>query len=120
MYLHNEMEDMDGRFHKMTGVIDARAYRTSRLGRFGYITLTAEKTSGIVNCGESIKGHEFHYFDSDSCGEDMTAVKPVTGKSWRCVHGQGLLLAGFPHFFYYSNPGIPKRFLQACSRKESF
>ena len=28
--------------------------------------------------------HEFHYWDSTDNGGDLTAVKPLTGRSWRC------------------------------------
>ncbi|MEI3339141.1 MAG: cobyrinate a,c-diamide synthase [Eubacterium sp.] len=43
MYLHNSMEDMEGRSWPMVGVIDALVYRTEKLGRFGYIHLTANR-----------------------------------------------------------------------------
>ena len=39
MYLHQEMQDMEGKTYPMAGVINAVAYRTEKLGRFGYITL---------------------------------------------------------------------------------
>jgi len=118
MYLHREMEDMNGDFYPMAGVIDAKTYRTNRLGRFGYITLTAREDTAYIKAGESIRGHEFHYFDSESCGEAFAAEKPVSGKSWRCIHADGNLLAGYPHMFYGSNAGMIERFLRKCSGKE--
>ena len=39
MYLHTTMEDM-GNAWEMADVIDGRAYKTEKLGRFGYIELT--------------------------------------------------------------------------------
>ena len=30
--------------------------------------------------------HEFHYFDSDNCGESYTARKPLSSRSWNCIH----------------------------------
>ncbi len=36
LYLHRELEGMDGKRWPMAGVIDAEAYRTNRLGRFYY------------------------------------------------------------------------------------
>ena len=35
MYLHEEMEGMDGNFYQMAGVIPGKAYRTPNLTRFG-------------------------------------------------------------------------------------
>ena len=43
MYLHEQMEDMGGVFRKTCGVIPGKCFRTPRLTRFGYITLTAGK-----------------------------------------------------------------------------
>ena len=43
MYLHEQMEDMGGVFRKPAGVIPGKCFRTPRLTRFGYITLTARK-----------------------------------------------------------------------------
>ena len=39
MYLHQEMEDMEGHSWPMAGVIHGKSWRTPRLTRFGYITL---------------------------------------------------------------------------------
>ena len=114
MYLHDEFEDMNGIAHKGAGIIRGKAYKTEKLGRFGYITLknTGAKAFG-QETGES-PGHEFHYFDSENCGDDFTAEKPFSTRSWKCLHSGDRLLAGFPHFFYYGNPDLPKAFLMKC------
>ena len=118
LYLHRELEDMEGVFHPMAGVLDARAYRTPRLGRFGYITLTANGDTAFLRAGESIRGHEFHYYESESCGGAFHARKPAGGRAWDCIHGRGSLLAGFPHLYYPSNPKLIERFLRACAGEE--
>ena len=118
LYLHRELQDMEGRYYPMAGVLDAKAWKTDRLGRFGYITLTAERDCGLLRAGEPIRAHEFHYYESEACGEAMQAVKPVTGRSWRCMHVSDTLLAGFPHLFYESDPMLPLRFLRRCAGKE--
>ncbi len=115
LYLHRELEDMAGAFHPMAGVIDARAYRTNKLGRFGYVTLRALEDSAFFAAGEQIRAHEFHYFDSEDCGGAMRAEKPVGSRSWTCIHANGDLFAGFPHLFYESNPKPIERFLRRCS-----
>ncbi len=110
MYLHDEMEDMDGNAHKMVGLINGRVYHTGKLGRFGYITLT-ENTGDSL--GE-IPAHEFHYFDSTNCGDYFHASKPESNRGWDCIHRIGRLQAGFPHMYYYGNPNVPKAFLEQC------
>ena len=114
MYLHRELEDMEGNFYPMVGAIDAKCWRTKKLGRFGYITLTPEEDTDYLKKGESVRGHEFHYYESGSCGEALTAVKPVSLRSWKCVHSGNGLMAGFPHLFYESAPELAERFLERC------
>ena len=114
MYLHEEMEGMDGNFYQMAGVIPVKAYRTPNLSRFGYVTLTQKKPAlGMEDFGE-IPAHEFHYFDSENCGGDFHAAKPESKRGWDCIHGTDTMLAGFPHLYYYGNPEVPKAFLKKC------
>ena len=99
---------MEGNFRKVCGVIPGRSFRTPKLTRFGYITLTEKKDSGL---GE-IPAHEFHYFDSTDCGTDFHASKPASTRGWDCMHYEGRLMAGFPHLYYYGNPKVPVHFLK--------
>jgi len=117
LYLHRELEDMSGRFWPMAGVIDAKAWRTKKLGRFGYITLTADTDTAFAPAGEQLRGHEFHYFESGDNGGAFTAEKPVTGRRWQCIHAKGNLMAGFPHLFYESNPRVVQEFLRRCTKR---
>ncbi len=116
MYLHEEMEDMDGIFRKMAGVIPGRVFCTSRLTRFGYIRLSSKE--GVSALGEDslngIPAHEFHYFDSYNCGEAFHAEKPQSNRGWDCIHGTDRMMAGFPHLYYYAAPRIPAAFLKKC------
>ena len=114
MYLHEEMEGMDGNFYQMAEVIPGKAYRTPKLSRFGYVTLRQKKPAlGMEDFGE-IPAHEFHYFDSENCGGDFHAAKPESKRGWDCIHGTDTMLAGFPHLYYYGNPEVPKAFLKKC------
>ena len=58
--------------------------------------------------------HEFHYFDSENCGSDFHAAKPLSKRGWDCIHSSSNLLAGYPHIYYYGNPQIPRAFLMKC------
>lgn len=111
MYLHETMEDMEGQEYPMVGAVRGRCSYTGKLVRFGYVEL-AEKRANFLPEKETILGHEFHYFDSTANGTDVTAKKPVSGKSWDCIHESGTSFMGFPHLYYYSNPGFVSRFLE--------
>lgn len=116
MYLHDEMEAMDGNSYHMAGVISGRAYRTQRLNRFGYVTLTQKKEVFGMNDMGGIPAHEFHYFDSENCGDDFDAKKPQSHRKWNCIHGTDTMMAGFPHLYFYGNPKVAEAFLRKCSQ----
>ena len=116
MYLHNSMEDMEGRSWPMVGVIDALVYRTEKLGRFGYIHLTANREQIFGSAGAKIRGHEFHYFDSTENGDAFHAEKPRRKRNWDCIITGEHLSAGFPHLYYYANPEFAANFVEACRR----
>ena len=117
MYLHQWMEDMEGTAYPMVGIIQGTAYQTSRLRRFGYIELESNKPVLTGKEGIICLGHEFHYFDSSNNGEDFTARKPLSERTWKCIHGNQQCIAGFPHFYYYSNPELVVEFLKSCEKE---
>lgn len=114
LYLQKELEDEKGAVRAMAGVLPGRAYRTDKLCRFGYISACG-KTGGVLGgAGQSIKGHEFHYWECTENGEDFQARKPMGGQGYPCMVHTGRLAAGFPHFYYYSNPQMIYEFLKTC------
>lgn len=116
LYLHESLEDDQNRTYPMTGVLKGKAYRTGRLGRFGYIELTARKDQLLFQAGEGIRAHEFHYWDSENCGADCHAKKASGLGQWDCVHGRENLYAGFPHIYFYGNINAAVRMVQRCMK----
>lgn len=112
LYLHEYLSDREGRRYEMCGVIPAECRDTGRLVRFGYVEI-AEKSPLFLREG-GIRGHEFHYFDSTDNGESCVACKPVSGKTWECVHEGANHWWGFAHLYYPSNPVFAKHFLEAA------
>lgn len=118
MYLHETMEDLKGNAYQGTGNISGRAFYTGKLTRFGYVELSARK-EGVLGAGKTpIRAHEFHYFDSTSCGGDFVAKKPGSSRNWNCIHGTGKSLWGFPHLYYHACPQVAEGFLKACLERE--
>nr|WP_288825769.1 cobyrinate a,c-diamide synthase [uncultured Clostridium sp.] len=114
LYLHEELESEEHEVCRMAGVIPGRAFPAGRLKRFGYIEAAAKDDMPFLKKGESVRGHEFHYWDSTNNGTQMEARKPGRNVKWDCVLAKDNVMAGFPHFYYPSNPGLPGRFLEAC------
>ena len=115
LYLHSAMIDKEGKSRKMAGVLPFSCRDTQKLVRFGYIELE-EKQSWFLPDGERIRGHEFHYFDSECNGSDCLAVKPVTGKNYPCVLAGEHFWLGFPHLYYPSNPAFAQSFVDKARR----
>lgn len=112
MYLSNAIEGS-----KMLGFLQGEAINTKKLSRFGYISLIANEDNMLCKKGESIKAHEFHYYDSTHCGSSYTAVKG-NGKSWDCVIATDNLYAGYPHLHFYSNLEFAENFYKKCEENK--
>ncbi len=116
MYLHESMEDMQKCSRPMVGVLKGNAYYTGKLGRFGYVELTAKEDQMLCQSGAQIRAHEFHYFDSTENGAAFHAAKPKRSRDWDCMQAGTVFAAGFPHLYYYSNPKFAANFVEACRR----
>ena len=121
MYLHDTLTDREGTTYQMAGVIPAECQYMGKLVRFGYVEV--QLPQGLTEKGtaerpepEKIKAHEFHYFDSTANGEDCIATKPVTGRSWKCIHASDDHFWGFPHLYYPSDPKFVKWFLERTEK----
>lgn len=114
MYLHKELQDQQGTPYPMVGIIDGQVTYQGKLVRFGYSSVECKRKSPYMSVGDEVKAHEFHYWDSTNNGTDFLAKKPSGKRSYECIHGTGNLLAGFPHFYFYSNLELPMNFLKLC------
>lgn len=115
MYLQQELEDEEGVSWPMVGAVAGRSFPRGRLGRFGYVTLTARCDSLLAHAGEQLRAHEFHYWESDGCGDAFRAQKPRSERGWDCVVATETLHAGFPHLYLAGNLGAARRFVDACA-----
>ncbi|MDO4890128.1 MAG: cobyrinate a,c-diamide synthase [Coriobacteriaceae bacterium] len=114
LYLHERLEGEDGETYPQVGVIPAHAFRTQRLGRFGYITLRAQGDGLLARAGDELRAHEFHYWDSTQPGAAFRAQKPQSARSWECCISTSTLHAGFPHLYLPAHPQAARRFVDAC------
>ena len=98
------------------GAIPARCHDTGKLSRFGYATLTAGEESMLFRPGDSIRAHEFHYWDADDPGAALTARKRG-GREWKCGWTGDSLYAGYPHLYLYSDVEAARRFVRKCTER---
>jgi len=120
LYLGQALQGTDGGTYPMAGALPGDGVRTPRLVRFGYSELHADSDSLLFRTGESVPVHEFHYWDCTENGDGLAAVKPLTGRSWRCGFVNGRLYAAFPHLYFAGRPELARRFVQGAEsyRKE--
>ncbi len=118
MYLQDAAEDEEGIEYPLCGVVQGKAVKQKHLVRFGYITLQNAPDSSFL-AGETIRGHEFHYYDVTDPGSCVTAEKPVSGKTRLCIHAGKDHWWGFPHLYYPNNTAFARRFVEAALRYSS-
>ena len=117
MYLLDAIEQVP-----MCGVLRGDAERKPRLVRFGYVEAETRRDSVLGPVGTVLRGHEFHRYDCDFNGADCTLTKPAAGhgraatsaRSYEGIYLSESLAAGFPHFYYWSNPAALAHFLDRC------
>ncbi|SKC04592.1 cobyrinic acid a,c-diamide synthase [Lachnospiraceae bacterium] len=115
MYLHEWMEDAEQKSYEMVGFLRGQTcVKRDRLVRFGYITLFPKGEDTLLQTEESIKAHEFHYWDSTDNGSCMRAVKPSGKREWECMQRIKNTICGYPHLFYHSEPKFAERFTEMC------
>lgn len=119
LYLQKTLKNKEGLSGEMAGILLGEGFPTEGLKRFGYLEGKIVTPGLLGDAGECIRGHEFHHWDCSENGTDFAAKKPFTEKSYPCMIHTPYMAAGFPHFYYYSNPGILKNFLKACVRYQA-
>lgn len=114
MYLQERIRLLNGEVYPMVGYLEGEAFMTSKLQRFGYIELTCKEDTMLCDKGEKVRAHEFHYSDSTVNGNSFVAKKPSKDKMWECIVAKDNLFAGYPHFHWWNNVAMAKKFVQRC------
>ena len=109
LYLGKSIKDSRGVEYPMVGLLPGKAERKGKSGKFGYVTVE-EVTPAFLPKGITLKGHEFHYYESTEEGESCRMVKPVTEKSWTGIFTTETLWAGFPHIYFPAEPEFVRVF----------
>ena len=116
LYLGAALESDSGAAYPMAGVLPGVGLKTDRLQNFGYTELKAERDSLLFRAGEHVHAHEFHYWKSTENGNDLTAVKPLSGRERRCGYVNESLYAAFPHLHFGGEAPLAARFVAAAER----
>lgn len=116
MYLNDRIADDAGVDYPMAGFFHGVCRKASARTRFGYISIKSRTEDGLYLApGESIRAHEFHYWDCSDPGAVCRAAKP-DGREWLCGHVKENTFAGFAHLAYWSCPSFAERFARRCAK----
>lgn len=109
LYLCNFLEG-----ENMAGLFSSKAIKKNQLVRFGYVEGVSKKDGLFGPNGTSLKGHEFHYYETEDNGDGFSMKKPISKKTWDAINYSDTFAIGFPHFYWYSNIYAIKNFVKKC------
>jgi cobyrinic acid a,c-diamide synthase len=118
MYLTTELHDAEGHTFPMVGVLPGRSQMTPRL-TLGYRTIEAHGANWLLQPGETLRGHEFHYSTWERDAPDPPPAYTILADEWRreaCPDGAliGNVLASYVHLHFLAHPDLAARFVAAA------
>ena len=119
LYLLESLTDKEGNRGEMAGVLKGSGFPTGGARRFGYFEAVTLCGGLYGDAGTKLKGHEFHYYDTENPGDGLLLRKPLRGQEEKGVVYTESLAAGFPHMYYASCPEAVFAFLSKCLRYQA-
>jgi cobyrinic acid a,c-diamide synthase len=119
MVLARGIRTLDGRFHRMIGLVDAEAIMKPKLVSLGYVEVETQRPTVLGPAGLRFRGHQFRYSElSASEGASVDAPYSVRrrrgGEVARDGYAQGSVLASYVHAHWASNPLAARGFVESC------
>jgi cobyrinic acid a,c-diamide synthase len=119
MYLADSLTTKEGQTFNLAGLLPIQVEMTTRLVRFGYVTVEFTRDCLLGPAGTVIRGHSFHY-------SNITGTQNLSS-SYRIDYslsgqqedeGFGIstanILASYIHLHFRANPGVAKHFVAAA------
>ncbi|WP_128103878.1 cobyrinate a,c-diamide synthase [Paenibacillus sp. DCT19] len=117
MVLAESLTDRQGVTFNMAGIVPAHVQMQTKRAALGYREASAVQDSFLLEKGDTLRGHEFHYstmtyHDTDTIPyayetKGMRGLKPEG-------YNSGHILAGYTHVHLGSNPGAAYRWVEHC------
>jgi hypothetical protein len=115
MYLQESLVDADGRRHRMAGIVPGQSTLVGKRLTLGYREVRARRDSPIATAGQQLRGHEFHWSVCDPPGDALAAYDVMGGPPRAEGYASGNVLASYVHMHFASDPGLARRFVDACA-----
>jgi cobyrinic acid a,c-diamide synthase len=113
MYLAQRVIDMQGEDHTMTGIIPTDVRIDTPSLSLGYRTVHALEDNMLIEKGETLRGHEFHWSVLSNGSNNAYAYEILeTGRREGFLTAN--VLASYVHMHMAAKPGMAKRFIDYC------
>ncbi len=116
MYLARTLTDLEGRTHAMVGLVPLDSVMARTRLTLGYRTLTALHPSPLLDEGERVRGHEFHW-------SELRSPVPAENAAYRLAerdsalegYASGQILASYVHLHFGSRVDMARRLIHTCA-----
>jgi cobyrinic acid a,c-diamide synthase len=117
MYLSQGIEDLEGRYYVMAGVLPGQSVIKGTRLTLGYRTIRAMQNNCLLAAGETVRGHEFHFSSMQEGIVTVPSAYEVLDQPGRhegfVVHN---ILASYIHIHMGSKASLAPRFVATCAR----
>lgn len=117
MVLAETLTNREGLTYNMAGIIPAQVQMQAKRAALGYREARAVEDSFLLEKGDVIRGHEFHY-STMTYQEEGSIPYAYETKGLRGMkqegYARGNVVAGYTHIHLGSHPGVAKRWVWHC------
>jgi cobyrinic acid a,c-diamide synthase len=115
MYLCEGIVDFDSRRHDMVGLVPGWSVLDKPRLSIGYRTGVARRSSFLMDAGDRVRGHEFHWSQMHEAIPGTTAAYELDGEGRLEGYVDGNLLATYLHVHFGTDARLARRFVAACT-----
>ena len=117
MYLGRSMSDLEGVSYPMVGVVPAVSAMSDRRLTLGYREIESRTDSPLMEKGQRVRAHEFHWSVLEEPPDPRDAVYTVVDQDNRAEGFRaGSVWASYLHVHLAGEPSLAPRFVDACAR----
>lgn len=112
MYLCQSIVDLEGVRHEMVGAVPGACVMERRRVGLGYLTLKARTDTLLLNAGDTVRAHEFHWSRLEKPVAERDAAFEIEEHLGRLEGiAQGNVLASYAHLHFAARRELAPRFM---------
>ncbi len=116
MYLGESIRDFASRVNTMTGILPLSSRIDNTRLTLGYRTVQALADGPLLQEGQTVRAHEFHWSTLEKSGGAAPAYRVLEKSGGEEGFQQGNILASYIHLHLGALPTLAPRFVEMCHR----